>query len=398
MNNLHLMLDSNFTRDFIEVMESMKLFDIHKYLIYNVNNPSELKFVDSNKVIVARYNTKEFHNAIGDIKSYKRIFIHFLSVEMCKFLNKLPALDNIYWIFWGADFYSPPSCFFDFLYDKHTQEYMKKYMFNRGQAVNIPSSILNNFVSKKILLLRDKKLYNIKAKAISKVSYFLHFNKYDYDIVKSFFKTDMKFLPFRYGHVEFNDSDILFPEIMNDLKNKYSPSSYKIIFVGNSGDPTNNHLDLFYLLKNLNIKEKFKIICPLSYGNKKYIDFIIKKGKEFFGDDFIAITQYLDKNIYNNLIACSDIMIMYHNRTQGVGNINIALHAGKKVFLKKENTTYKLYKDLDLKIFNTEHDLMNNDIFDELTDEDKANNKKIIKDVFLAETQKENLYFILSNH
>ena len=53
MNNLHLMLDSNFTRDFIEVMESMKLFDIHKYLIYNVNNPSELKFVDSNKVIVA---------------------------------------------------------------------------------------------------------------------------------------------------------------------------------------------------------------------------------------------------------------------------------------------------------------------------------------------------------
>jgi hypothetical protein len=41
---------------------------------------------------------------------------------------------------------------------------------------------------------------------------------------------------------------------------------------------------------------------------------------------------------------------------------------------------------------------MNNDIFDELTDEDKANNKKIIKDVFLAETQKENLYFILSNH
>ena len=89
---------------------------------------------------------------------------------------------------------------------------------------------------------------------------------------------------------------------------------------------------------------------------------------------------------------------MYHNRTQGVGNINIALHAGKKVFLKKENTTYKLYKDLDLKIFNTEHDLMNNDIFDELTDEDKANNKKIIKDVFLAETQKENLYFILSNH
>ena len=148
MNNLHLMLDSNFTRDFIEVMESMNLFDIHKYLIYNVNNSCELKFVDSNKVIVARYNTKEFHNAIGDIKSYKRIFIHFLSVEMCKFLNKLPALDNIYWIFWGADFYSPPSCFFDFLYDKHTQEYMKKYMFNRGQAVNIPSFILNNFVSK----------------------------------------------------------------------------------------------------------------------------------------------------------------------------------------------------------------------------------------------------------
>jgi hypothetical protein len=88
---------------------------------------------------------------------------------------------------------------------------------------------------------------------------------------------------------------------------------------------------------------------------------------------------------------------MNHKRTQGGGNINMALYFGKKVFLKKENTLYKLYKDSGVTIFNIEEDLNNDDLFKELNIEEKEKNHLIIKKIFSSEKAREDIKKILES-
>lgn len=380
--NLHLIPDDKFLDDFIENIEAVDKPNNNTYLGYKSVLPNKFKYIKNNKVILAPYKTQKFYNNIGDIKKYDKLFIHYLSDEMCKFIVSLPDDLPIYWIFWGGDFYSSRSLFFDYLYDK----YSKKYVNNEGKKKYIPNIIL-----KQLLLIKDKKMLEFKRKAINKVSYILHFNKYDYDIIKSTFKTKAKFLPFFYGFSEM-------PKLESDcfeLKEKYNLNTDKIILIGNAGNPTNNHLDIFYKIKNKKLNFDFKILCPLSYGSPEYIEYIIQKGGKLFGNKFVPLTEFLEKEKYYNLLGCIDIAIMNHNRTQAAGNIIISLFFGKKIFLKNENNLYKLYKDNGITIFNIEEDLNNEDIFNELNIEEKEKNHQIIERMFSVEKARENIKKIL---
>ncbi len=381
--NLHLMPDDKFLDDFIENIEAVDKPNNNIYLGYKSVLPNKFKYIKNNKVILAPYKTQKFYNNIGDIKKYDKLFIHYLSDELCKFIVSLPDDLPIYWIFWGGDFYSSRSLFFDYLYDK----YSKKYVNNEGKKKYIPNIIL-----KQLLLIKDKKMLELKRKAINKISYILCFNKYDYELIKSTFKTNAKFLPYPYG------SSKKMPELKfncTELKEKFNLNADKIILLGNSGTPTNNHLDIFYKIKNKKLNFDYRILCPLSYGSPEYIKYIIKKGGGNICNKFVPLIEFLPKEEYYNLLGCIDIAIMNHNRTQAAGNINIALSFGKKVFLKKENTLYKLYKDNGVTIFNIEENLNNDDVFKELNIKEKERNHQIIERMFPVEKARENIKKIL---
>jgi hypothetical protein len=381
--NLHLIPDDKFLDDFIENIEAVDKPNNNIYLAYRSILPNKFKYIKSNKVILAPYKTKKFYNTIGNIKKYDKIFIHYLSDKMCEFINSLPDELPLYWIFWGGDFYSPSNYFSDFLYDK----YSKKYINNKGKKKYIPNIIL-----KQLLPFKNKQKLEIKRKAIEKLSYILHFNKYDYDLIKSTFNTKAKFLPFFYSVSE------KMPELNSDcseLKEKFNLNADKIILLGNSGDPTNNHISVLNNIRTTNIKTDYKILCPLSYGSPEYIKYIIQKAGKLFGNKFIPLTEFLPQKKYYNLIGCTDITIMNHNRTQAAGNILISLFFGKKVFLKKENTLYKLYKDNGVTIFNIEDDLNNDDVFKELNIEEKEKNYQITQRMFSPEKARENIKKIL---
>jgi dTDP-N-acetylfucosamine:lipid II N-acetylfucosaminyltransferase len=59
----------------------------------------------------------------------------------------------------------------------------------------------------------------------------------------------------------------------------FLPGSEKLtgkdILVGNSATPTNNHVEVFKLLSDLDLRGH-KVIAPLSYGDERYRDAIIK--------------------------------------------------------------------------------------------------------------------------
>ena len=123
-----------------------------------------------------------------------------------------------------------------------------------------------------------------------------------------------------------------------------------VIWVGNSDTLTNNHLEAFDVLLSFK-QENIKVICPLNYGNKTYANLINKNGKEVFGDRFVGLLDFIQRESYFQLMDSVDICLMYHNRSQAGGNIFAFLQKGKKVYLKANSTIYLLLKELGFHIF-----------------------------------------------
>jgi len=133
------------------------------------------------------------------------------------------------------------------------------------------------------------------------------------------------------------------------------------LLIGNSGDPSNNHFDLIKKLESLRNTD-IKIFCPLSYGGSQlYIDTVVAKGKEIFGNRFVPILDLIPPEKYLDLIFDIDIVIMNHERQQGLGNIFPLLYFRKKVFLRSDTTSFRYLKGLGCTIF----DILSVDTFTE---------------------------------
>lgn len=104
------------------------------------------------------------------------------------------------------------------------------------------------------------------------------------------------------------------------------------LLVGNSADPTNCHEEIFSRLAKL--PGDYHIICPLSYGDPSYGDYIEQLGKDIFGSRFFALRNLIPLSEYITLLDNVSIAIFAHNRQQAMGNTINLLGAGKKVILR----------------------------------------------------------------
>lgn len=89
------------------------------------------------------------------------------------------------------------------------------------------------------------------------------------------------------------------------------------------------------------------------------------------------MVEFKENSEYLNFLAEIDIAIFAHERQQGMGNILTLLELGKKVYLKKNTTSWKFLNEIDLKIFE-----FKNLNIDKIENIDKKNNSKIIKSLF----------------
>ncbi|MBE6073079.1 MAG: hypothetical protein E7202_00805 [Selenomonas ruminantium] len=113
------------------------------------------------------------------------------------------------------------------------------------------------------------------------------------------------------------------------------------ILLGNSAAPTNHTEDILPKLKDY---VGIKVYCPLAYGDDEYRNKIIRLGKMLLGDRFIPITEFVDKKEYVEFLSGMDVGIFNHDRQQSMGNINIMLALGKKVYLRPGTSMWTNYK------------------------------------------------------
>jgi len=264
-------------------------------------------------------------------KSDKLILHNLASPWLLIYLYLFPHLTKkVYWVIWGKDLY-----FYKLLKKKHFHHKVYEY-FRRS-------------------VFKD-------------IKHIITYVKGDYLLAKKWYKCDA------YLH-----ECIMYPSnIYKNINTNEKTHNKTNILVGNSADPSNNHTKIFELLKpykNTNIQ----IYCPLSYGNKKYADSVIQEGGEIFKEKFLPIVDFIPSNKYFNFLGEVDIAIFAHKRQQAMGNTITLLGLGKKVYIQKETSSYQLFKDINIKIFD-----LNNFDLSPMNENCKINNIKTIKQYFSA--------------
>lgn len=265
---------------------------------------------------------------IRELNKFDVVILHSLDIYWYPFILFSKNIKFV-WIGWGFDYY-------DIIYSKYNMMLLEKTGLIIKKGISIKSRI--------ILLIT--KLF--KRRVISKINVFSPVLKSEYFLVKS--KLKIKNMPqyvsWNYGNLE----DNLLKGFFNKKTNGTS------ILVGNSATDTNNHIEIFELLKDLKIDNN--CIVPLSYGDSEYKNIIIKKGYELLGNKFIPLNDFLKYQEYISLIMGCNTVIMNHKRQQGLGNLIIMIYLGAKVYLRKDNPIYREFKKEGFIIFSID-DLKN---------------------------------------
>ncbi len=336
--NVHLMLDHFICRRFIEALSNGK--GKNKFIIFydygQKRHITKEEYSDIIEIQITRpYEKMLLQQAENLFCEAKAIYVHYLHDAFCWLLFKCGVRKNLNWVLWGADLYNHLNMD---LYDDYTKRLLKD--------VNCEWLPLNHGA-------QTDSCHEIYRKSvIRKMSRILTWNRGDYELVKKNFITAAKHEHFFYNNpVDFSMLDA----VRDSGRNKYDfHKEYKYVFLlGNSGDPTNNHISLLYKLKEYNRKD-FCVVVPLGYGLREYIDILIVEGTRLLGEQFIPLNEFIQPEQYSQILSQVDAVFMNHRRQQGAGNILALLYLGKKIYMNVGVTTYSTFSDLGIKFFDIE--------------------------------------------
>ena len=314
------------------------------------------------------------------------IFFHSLNYQKQILIDNFKNDPKLVWLPWGFDLYYKWPPFNKDIFDSET----RKVIYSR--KTRIKEYVMVNFITERLFfLLYDIFIKNkIPQKIITiiyplqliqkfifntyNVNYFSVVNKFHYIIpVLNSEKTAFKKLKLKpiYFHYGSGTIDIYLKS--SEIRNVFSNN----ILIGNSADPSNNHISAFKTLRKLNVGNR-KIIVPLSYsGNSGYTEHVISIGKKYFGNNFQPILGFLNLTDYQNIISTCSVVILNHRRQQAGGNIITMCYYGAKIFLNERNKFFEEFNDLGIKVENLQN-LNQINLDKPYSDFEVKNNKRLI--------------------
>lgn len=304
------MQNEKFIPSFIKFIEDNFEKKEHLFIIFNELPESKHPIEPKENIIFLSQNLGSILNIFKVSKILKPYFIQaniviihsfFIgNIVNFLFLNQ-KFLQKSNWVIWGADLYD---------YQNKTETYRNKFSMFRKKSI-------------------IKKLHGL-----------ITYVKGDYELAKKWYGATGKYYEcFMYPSNLYKEYDI--KQRAHDTIN---------IQVGNSADPSNNHIEVFEKLIKLK-DENIKIYAPLSYGNPEYAQQIISIGNDMFGDKFIAMTEFMAFDKYLDFLADIDIAIFNHKRQQAMGNTITLLGLGKKVYIRSDVTPWKMFEEVGIKVF-----------------------------------------------
>jgi dTDP-N-acetylfucosamine:lipid II N-acetylfucosaminyltransferase len=304
---LHVMHTEKFIEPFIEFVEhnfddfqNRHVFfvwgDITKFRIKSRFN---LKSASKRKIDQLKY----FFYMVFAIQKAEKVILHGLFVQWhLILLSMMPwNLKKCYWVIWGGDLYT-------YKLSKRSLGWWRIELFRR-------------FV-------------------IKRIGHFITHIEGDYRLAQQWYG----------AKGEWSECFMYPSNLYQEANTQLSLHKGISILLGNSADPSNNHLEVLNNLKSYAV-EDIKIYCPLSYGDQLHAKIVSDYGQTLFGEKFIPLRHFMTLEKYNELLAKVDIAIFNHNRQQGMGNTTTLLGMGKKVFIRQEVTPYMMFKNFGVKVY-----------------------------------------------
>lgn len=134
-----------------------------------------------------------------------------------------------------------------------------------------------------------------------------------------------------------------------DLVERDNSDCFRIL-LGNSANPSNNHLAMLPRLAQF-INQPARIFAPLSYGNKSYASQVCEWGQTLLADQFEPMLDALPLEQYKRFMRSIDIAIFNHDRQQALGNIIPLAGMGKKIYLQKNTPHARRLIEQGIQIF-----------------------------------------------
>jgi hypothetical protein len=329
---LHVMILDKFLAPFIDFVDEHFGREKHHY-VFITGEKYEYGLTPEHNVEFLPNDDDIFITLHSYMKMAKKIILHGLwrdKVDILLYLNQ-ELLKKCYWVMWGGDFYFPK---------RHSQ---------------------------------------IKKQVIKKIAHLITYIEGDYELAQKW-----------YGANGEHHECFMYP---SNLYKEYAinPKADGAINMqlGNSADPTNNHIEVLEKLVKYRDKN-IKIYTPLSYGDKEYAKSVISYGQQLFGDKFVPLIEFMPFEKYLEFLSEIDIAIFAHKRQQAMGNTITLLGLGKKVYMRSDITPWQLFNDIDVKVFDVE-DIQ----IDAIDEETKKENHQKIKEYFSEENylkQLQNLF------
>ncbi len=330
-------------------------------IVKELDDGQKLKHVKLKENYSLKYNNQlAIKDLANDISDYQIVVLHFLLKFSVDLINITPSTTTFLWIIWGRDIYESDLFEYKLYGDKTYKNFVDK-SFIYSSLSKVKRAFGGN---------KNEAANSLKKKAIEKVKLvgapFAEEFQYFKDL--GLFSANTEMTRFVYYPLE-----LVFK---NNLDQRVSGNSIQI---GNSATATNNHLEIFDLLSQFDIEDR-KLIVPLSYGDKKYGEAIVKVGAEKFQSNFVALKDFMPLEEYQKLMSQCSIVIMNHYRQQAFGNILSTLWMGAKVYLDEASTIYQALKRMGCYIYLVKDDLQlhNKSALLPLSEEQVAHNRKIL--------------------
>ena len=313
---LHVFKDEKFfdpTSEHYDSLENVR----NLYYLYTPDNQYKFKYIKYKEKVILIFDPKEYHRLFSS-KEIDVILFHSLRPQFIMLFRYIDKQKIVIWWSWGGDLYNKifkelsPLVHVD-LYKPLTEQYIKHEYRKKRTGGIIP------------LLLKIKHWY-YQRKAIGRIDYFIPCLPIEHKLLcKQQPRFRAKLFPNPYRIRDF-------PFVSHQ-----KPGN---ILVGNSLTYSNNHLDIFKVIRNISIKEGRKFVIPVNYG---WGDAFGNNPENLIGisgmnpESVIWLKEYLDRETYFKLFSKMTHAVFGVLRQQALGNIRKCLREGIKVYLYRDS-------------------------------------------------------------
>lgn len=305
---LHVVHNDKFSAPFVRFLKENDIHQDQTFLFWGGASSDAYPIPQDNNVSIIQESDSKLQRSSNLLRHFyaaDKIILHSLFTSaLIRFLYLQPwLLKKCYWVIWGGDLY----------YHIEAKD------------------------SKSYALMEER-----RKRVIGNFGGIICYNRAEYDLAKEWYGAKGKFI-----------QSFFYPSnLYENLDIEVQRTSTIYIQIGNSSDWQNQHIEILEKLEPYK-DEDMMLVVPLSYGNtpQSYIDEVIQVGRKVFGDKFMPLTSFMAFDEYVKILGRIDIAIFNRNRQQAMGNITTLLGLGKKIYMKSSITSWQLFKELDIKVF-----------------------------------------------